>query len=279
MCRAYGCRYRGIYMTKLRNWLILAAASAVLCLPTSAAADTTVEAKLVEQNDSGVSGTATLTAMDNGGLKVVIHSQGLVPGQPHAQHLHGSAHGGHFGCPTLEENDTDDDGVLTNEEATGEYGTVFLALTTRGGAAPQDGLAVDRMPVADAHGRLDYERTISAKSVPDGLLEHLSSLHIVQHGIDVNDNDKYDVAALGVSTFAENLGVAGIPEEATNPASCGVVKGAGAAEPPRNGVETGGTPAPALNAPLAAAGAALLLLSAAVAVTAAGGLRKHRRGL
>jgi hypothetical protein len=42
--------------------------------------------------------------------------------------------------------DTDGDGVLTNEDATGEYGTVFLALTTSGGATPQDGLAVDRMP-------------------------------------------------------------------------------------------------------------------------------------
>jgi hypothetical protein len=81
-------------MSRLRNWLILAAVSALLCLPTGAAADTTVKAKLVEQNDSGVSGTVSLTALDNAGLKVVIHSQGLVPGQPHAQHIHGSAHGG-----------------------------------------------------------------------------------------------------------------------------------------------------------------------------------------
>ena len=212
-------------MTKLRNSLILAAASAMLCLPMSAAADTTVKAKLVEQNGSGASGTASLTAIGDGGLKVVIHSQGLVPGQPHPQHIHGSAHGGHFGCPTLKKNDTDGDGVLTNEEATGEYGTIFLALTTRGGATPQDGLDVARMPVADSKGRLSYERTFRAEMVPDGLLEHLSSLHVVQHGIDVNNNDKYDVDALGVSTFAENLGVPGVPEEATDPASCGVVRG------------------------------------------------------
>ena len=68
-------------MIKLRDSVVLAAAAAMLCLPTSAAADTTVKAKLVEQNGSGVSGTATLTALDNGGLKVVIRSQGLVPGQ------------------------------------------------------------------------------------------------------------------------------------------------------------------------------------------------------
>ena len=255
-------------MTKLRNLLILAAASAMLCLPTSAAADTTVKAKLVEQNGSGASGTVSLTAIGNGGLKVVIRSQGLVPGQPHPQHVHGSAHGGHFGCPTLKKNDTDGDGVLTNEEATGEYGTIFLALTTRGGATPQDGLDVARMPVADSKGRLNYERTFPAKSVPDGMLEHLSSLHVVQHGIDVNNNGKYDLDALGESSFAKNLGAPGVPEEATNPASCGVVQGAGAADTARGGVEMGGPPPSDLNAPLAAAGGALLLLSAALAISA-----------
>jgi len=262
-------------MSRLRNSLLLATAAALLCLPMSAAADTTVKAKLVEQNGSGVSGTASLTALDNGGLKVVIHSKGLVPGQPHAQHIHGSAHGGHFGCPTLKKNDIDGDGVLTNEEATGEYGTVFLALTTSCGATPQDGLDVDRMPVADSKGRIDYERTFSAKTVPDGLLEHLSSLHVVQHGIDVNNNDKYDMEALGISTFAESLGVPNVPEEATDPASCGVVQGAGMAGRPRGGVETGGAPAPTLNAPLAVAGAALLLVSAAFAVSAAARPRRH----
>ncbi|HJV15094.1 MAG TPA: hypothetical protein VJ625_14490 [Propionibacteriaceae bacterium] len=227
-------------MIKLRDSVVLAAAAAMLCLPTSAAADTTVKAKLVEQNGSGVSGTATLTALDNGGLKVVIRSQGLVPGQPHAQHIHGEAGGKHFACPTLEKNDSDGDGVLTNEEATGEYGAVFLALTTKGGATPQDGLDAKRMPAADSEGRLNYERTFSAEQIPEGLLEHLSSLHVVQHGIDVNNNDKYDVDALGVSTFAENLGASGVPEEATNPASCGIVEGAGMAGRPRGGVETGG---------------------------------------
>ena len=40
-------------MNKLRNSVVLAAASALLCLPMSAAADTTVKAKLVEVNGSG----------------------------------------------------------------------------------------------------------------------------------------------------------------------------------------------------------------------------------
>ena len=265
-------------IAKLRNSLVLTAAAAMLCVPVSASADTTVNAKLVEQNGSGVSGKVTLTALDNGGLKVVIRSQGLVPDQPHAQHIHGSAHGGHFGCPTVEKNDKDGDGVLTNEEATGEYGTIFLALTTRGGATPQDGLAVDRIPVADSKGRLDYKRTFDAEMIPRGLLEHLASLHVVQHGIDVNNNGKYDVEALGVSEFAENLGAAGVPEEATNPANCGVVQGAGAADPAHGGVETGGAPVSDPAPPLAMAGAVLLLLSAAVAALAATRSRRPHNG-
>jgi hypothetical protein len=267
-------------MTQLRNSLMLVAASAILCLPMSAVADTTVKAKLVELNGSGASGTATLTATDDGGLKVVIRSQGLVPGVFHPQHIHGSGHGGHFKCPALKEADTDGDGVLTNEEGMGEYGLIFFPLTTSGGATatPQDALDPKRMPVANSEGRISYERTFPAEMLPDGLLEHLSSLHVVQHGIDVNNNGKYDLDALGESTFAKNQGKAGVPEEVTNPAVCGVVEGAGAADRARGGVETGGAPAPDLNVPLAAAGAALLLLCAAFAASAAAGSRDHHGG-
>jgi hypothetical protein len=134
------------------------------------------------------------------------------------------------------------------------------------------------MPVADSEGRLDYERTFSAETVPEGMLEHLSSLHVVQHGIDVNNNDKYDLEALGVSTFAQSLGVQKVPEEATDPASCGVVQGAGMTGQPRGGVETGGATGADVNAPLAAAGAVLLLLSAGFAVAAAARSRGQRTG-
>ena len=261
-------------MMTLRTCLTLLAASALLSLPTIAAADTTVKADLVELNNSGARGTVVLTVTDGGGLKVSIHSKGLVPGQPHPQHIHGSAGGHHFMCPTLKDNDTDDDGVLTNEEASGEYGTIFMALTTRGGATPQDGLDVARMPAADKNGRLDYERTFPAKAVPDGLLDNLGSLHVVQHGIDVNGNDKYDLDALGESTFAANLGVPNVPEEATDPASCGVVRGASAAEPAHDGPEMGGAPVVDRNGPLLAGGAALLLLSAALGASAIGVRRR-----
>jgi hypothetical protein len=243
-------------------WVVGLASALVLCAGGSAMADTTVSAKLQPLNDSGAGGVVRLTATDDGRLVVVIHAHGLVPGQPHAQHIHGSLDGGaHFMCPSLKD-DQNGDGILTNEEAMGEYGTIFFSLTTHGDSSAKSALAVDRMPVADSKGRLNYRRTFSAARVPDALLSHLSALHVVQHGIDVNHNGKYDMAALGESTFAKNLGAPGVPEEATDPAACGVVTGAGAPMAPHGGVETGGGPASGRSAPLVALGGLMMLASA-----------------
>jgi hypothetical protein len=256
-------------VNKSRIALLLGAtAGLVLAFSGPAAADTTVTAKLTQLNKSGASGTATLTATDDGRLTVVIHSKGLVPGQPHAQHIHGSigsAHASHFMCPTLA-NDKNGDGILTNEEAVGEYGAIYLPLTTHGDVSAASALALDRMPVADANGRLNYKRTFTAAEVPDALLANLSQVHIVQHGIDANHNDKYDLAGLGESSFAKNLGVPGVPEEATDPASCGVITGAAAPAPPKGGMATGGgsSASDSGSVGLASLGALLLALSAAV---------------
>ena len=227
-------------MGRVRAVALVAAVVGMLCLFSGgqAWADTTVHAQLHAQNASGVSGSVTLTATDNGALVVDLRAHGMVPG-PHAQHIHGSQEGGHFMCASMAD-DTNGDGILTNEEGTGEYGTIFLALTTRGDTSADSGLAVDRMPVADASGDLSYHRTIPASALPDGLLDQLARVHVVQHGIDVNDNGKYDMQALGESTFAKSLGLPGVPEEATDPAACGMVMGAGMGTAPQGGVETGG---------------------------------------
>jgi hypothetical protein len=219
----------------------IAAIMGLLVMSTAgpATADSTVHARLSSQNHSGVTGTATLTATSAGQLVVDISADGLMPG-PHAQHIHGSAEGmQHHMCASMAD-DTDGDGVLTNEEGMGEYGTIFLTLTTRGDVSASSGLALDRMPVADNIGHLDYHRTIAAEDIPRGLLNHLSEMHVVMHGIDVNGNGRYDLRALGESTFAKSLGLSKVPEEATDPAACGVVTGAGASMSPRGGVETGG---------------------------------------
>jgi LPXTG-motif cell wall-anchored protein len=61
----------------------------------------------------------------------------------------------------------------------------------------------------------------------------------VQHGIDANHDGKYDTGVLGESTLAKSAGISGVPEEATDPALCGMVSGAAAGSVPVGGVATG----------------------------------------
>ncbi|GAA4604009.1 hypothetical protein BJY16_004827 [Actinoplanes octamycinicus] len=218
--------------------LTLAVTVLLLATPAAAAADTAVQVRLLPLNGSGATGTATLTALPTGDLKVSIRSTGLVPRAAHAQHLHGSTTGMDFHCPDRSA-DRDGDGYVTTEEGMPSYGDIFLSLTTRGDTSRASGLAVDRMPAADAHGRLAYDRVIPAADLPPGTLDHLRDLHIVEHGVDANRNARYDLDGLGESTFAAAAGLAGIPEEATDPALCGMVSGAAAGSVPVGGIAAG----------------------------------------
>ncbi|WIM99497.1 class F sortase [Actinoplanes oblitus] len=221
--------------------MLVSAAPAVAppsATPGAASAGTAVQVRLFALNDSGASGTATLTALPNGDLAVSIRSTHLVPNAAHAQHLHGSTTGMNFHCPSRSA-DRDHEGYLTTEEGMPDYGDIFLSLTTRGDISRASGLAVDRMPVADARGALAYDRTIPAADLPPGTVEHLPDLHIVEHGIDVNQNRRYDLDGLGESTFAAAAGLSGIPEEATDPALCGMVSGAAAGSVPVGGIAAG----------------------------------------
>ncbi len=187
-----------------------------------------VAATLNPMKGSHGHGTAYLSAV-NGNLHVKIHTTGLVPNMPHAQHIHGDTSGKHYFCPTASA-DRDGDGYITVEEGLPMYGNIHISLTTKGDTSPKSGLAVDRMPVADSNGVVDYDRVIPGDQLPAGTLAHLQDLHIVQHGVDANNNDKYDLAALGESTFAKSLGVSGIPAEASDVATCGMVLPDGAVE-------------------------------------------------
>jgi hypothetical protein len=236
-----------------------AAAAILFAVPTAAYADESVQVKLTELNSSGASGTATLTATTGGDLKVSIRGRGLVPNAPHAQHLHGATNGMDFHCPDMSA-DKDGDGYLTVEEGMPDYGNIFISLTTKGDTAPASGLAVDRMPTADAKGNLSYDRTLAAADLPEGTIEHLKDLHVVQHGIDANNNGKYDLGTLGESTLAKSAGLDGIPEEVTDPATCGMISGAAAGSVPVGGVATGdGSTRPDSQAPMYALGGVALL--------------------
>ncbi|MEV8419582.1 hypothetical protein [Streptomyces niveus] len=210
-------------------------------------------------NDSGASGAALLSFQGTK-LTVKIEATGLVPGQPHAQHIHGSTDGHDFRCPDASA-DKDGDGIVSTAEGLPQYGDINISLTTKGDTSKDSGLAVDRMPVADKDGKLNYSRTIE---VSQDVVDHIKDLHIVQHGIDRNDDGEYDFGA-GKSELDPKL-----PQEATAPADCGMVKGAAVGSMPVGGVETGTAAAGTDGA--AGVEAPGMIAGGAAAILVAGGL-------
>jgi hypothetical protein len=169
-------------------------------------------AELKPLNRSGASGYANL-GKGSGKLNVKIHSEGTAPNLPHAQHIHGFKQAVSE-CPTLAA-DQDGDGLVNTTEGQPSYGPILISLTTRGDTSPSSGLAVDRFPVANADGDLDYSRRFDASRK---VRQNLGDFAIVQHGVDLNDNGKYDFKAAGKSDLDPSL-----PQEATIPANCGVI--------------------------------------------------------
>lgn len=182
-----------------------------------------LQANLTQQNDSGASATATVT-LNGSEMTVEIDGKGYTPGEaPHAQHIHGVI-GEKATCPT-EAQDTDGDGFVTTSEGAATYGPILVSLTSEGEMTPDDALAVDRMPTADANGVLSYERTFE---VDAEIASNIDTLHIVQHGVDFDDSGAYDGDRK--SELDESL-----PAEATDPAVCGELVAM-----PMGGVQTGG---------------------------------------
>ena len=238
--------------------LALAAPLALSVSPAHADEGDAVTFRLDSMKGSPATGEATLTPTGDGGLTVEIMAKDMVPNAPHAQHIHGDTSGAMKHCPSPSA-DKDGNGFISIEEGFPAYGDIHISLTTTGDTTKASGLAVDRMPMADEQGNLSYKRTLTAAELPQGTLENLANLHVVQHGVDANDNGKYDMEGLGESTFAKSLGVDGIPAEATDSATCGMIMPAGA-------VETGGEAPTAPSTGLLAAGGALAVGGAAVAL-------------
>lgn len=239
--------------------LAFAAPVALAASPAHADEGDAVMLRLDSMKGADATGEATLTPTGDGGLVVEIRAKDMVPNSPHAQHIHGDTSGAMKHCPAPSA-DKDGNGFISIEEGFPDYGDIHISLTTEGDTTKASGLAVDRMPVADAQGNLSYKRTLTAAELPKGTIENLSNLHIVQHGVDANDNDKYDMEGLGESTFAKSLGVDGIPAEATDSATCGMIM-------PSGGVDTGGEAPTAPNSGLLAAGGVLVAGGAAVAIS------------
>ena len=199
---------------KLGLALVLAVALSLNLASVAFAQGTTQKffiADLNPLNHSGAHGQALLQK-DGRMLDTKIYSTGMAPNLPHAQHIHGMAQA-ISECPTLAA-DTNGDGLITTAEGLPSYGPIRVSLTTRGDTSPASALAVNRFPVANSVGFQRYDRTFSVSRM---VARNLGKFAIVQHGVDLNHNGRYDFSA-GPSELDPSL-----PQEATIPANCGVI--------------------------------------------------------
>jgi hypothetical protein len=169
------------------------------------------EAELNPLNRSEADGHAILKK-EGRKLQTKIYSTDMAPKLPHAQHIHGFKQAVSE-CPTLAASGRDN--LITTAEGLPSYGPIQVSLTTRGDTSPASGLAVSRFPVANSVGFLKYERTFK---VPRSVASNLGKKAIVQHGVDLNHNGRYDFRSAGRSELDPSL-----PQEATIPANCGVI--------------------------------------------------------
>ena len=172
-----------------------------------------VRGQLNPLNNSGAVGNARVESKGRH-IHVKVRARRLAPNLPHAQHIHFGAKARHE-CPTIAD-DKNGDFRLTTTDGAPAYGPIRVSLTTRGDTSPASGLAVKRFPTASG-GNFSYERqTRTGKRVARAIRR--GEAVVVVHGVDYNDNGKYDFRSAGRSELDKSL-----PAEATDPATCGVL--------------------------------------------------------
>ena len=167
-------------------------------------------------NNSGVSGVGVVSLkVSNNRIDVVVRANGLLANMPHAMHIHWGPTAKHE-CPTVKQ-DANHDHRLNVAEGLPSYGGIRVSLTTKGDTSPKSALAVDRFSTAP-HGKLVYKRYSIRVDARTARAIRAGQAVLVVHGLDYNQNGKYDFGGAGASELN-----AAVPAEATDPAACGVL--------------------------------------------------------
>lgn len=244
--------------------LLLAPAAAlgafsIVGLPAaSAASSSSYEATLDPLNESGASGTVTLT-LDGDKATVTEKVQGLAESfmdkpYPHVQHIHIGAQGT---CPGTEA-DKDGDEVVSTTEGDPFYGPIGTTLSMSGDTSPKAGTT---LTVAPSGADFDYERTFTLNSATMKSLKAGKAV-VVVHGLDpATLSEKAQAAKSDL--------VPSLPLAATSPALCGTLVASQTSETPVGGAATGDGSTAGANQALLLTGGGLLL--------AAGGILGARR--
>jgi hypothetical protein len=167
-------------------------------------------------NNSGVSGVGVVSLkVSKNRINVVIRANGLLANMPHAMHIHWGPTAKHE-CPTVKQ-DKNHDHRLNVAEGLPSYGGIRVSLTTKGDTSPKSALAVDRFSTAP-HGKLVYKRYSIKVDTQTARAIRAGQAVLVVHGLDYNQNGKYDFKGAGASELNK-----AVPAEATDPAACGVL--------------------------------------------------------
>lgn len=217
------------HLTRVAPLAALALVGLPLLAATPASAHehegTELSGTLTELNDSGASGTAW-GMLEGNELHLVLETEGLLDGAPHAQHVH---IGGSNSCPGPDVEGTGPGGELQTSDGVPSYGDVALSLTIEPGMTTgEHALDVDNFP---SSGSYTYERTIEVDDATAADIAEGNGV-VVVHGVDHDGSGTYDGDAK--SDLDPEL-----PAEATNPALCGELEVAQMAMP-EHGVATGG---------------------------------------
>jgi len=239
------------------------AVSPFLGVGAAVAADGDTMANLQPVALNGVQASGTAMVQVNGTrIDVTMAASGLLADNPHAAHIHFAAEARHE-CPTAGD-DADGDGTINTTDGGPAYGDIVVSLTKTGDTSPDSGLAVDRFDTAPG-GKLSYERgSIDVAPEVATAIANGESV-IVVHGVDHNDNGKYDGEKK--SDLDPKL-----PTEATDPAICGALVSA-----PAGGADTGlgGAASSGTDNGLLALGGGLMLVAAGTGAVAARRARAH----
>ena len=176
--------------------------------------DNVVQGRLNTLNNSGVTGDARIK-VEGKKLQVRYHAENLAPGLPHAAHIHYGEEAAHE-CPTVKD-DANHDFRLNVAEGLPRYGPIAVSLTTRDDTSPASALDVARFSTAP-RGTIDYARSIQTSRDVARAIKAGEGVLVV-HGVDYNNNGKYDFDSAGPSELP-----GGLPAEATDPAVCGVLR-------------------------------------------------------
>ena len=159
---------------------------------------------------SNVTGTGDLW-LDGTKLTARFRVHGL-DALPHVMHIHGKEAAAELAtCPgAARRNKLVDDGLIETAEGIDDYGPVQVSFTTSGDTSAGSALSLDRYASADLRGELAYQR---AFSIPLGIAQRITQMHVVIHGDDINHDGVYGgrITALGA------------PLEAELPVACGTI--------------------------------------------------------